>query len=88
MSWGLRHGSAVVSTFRGLGFSPQHPHGGSQPSITPVPEDPVPTRRKKKEKEKRELIIYFFISLFAAFKTGLHSVAQADLKLTTFPRLS
>jgi hypothetical protein len=39
--WG--DGSAVKSaccSYTGPGFSSQHPYGGSQPSITPVPEDP------------------------------------------------
>ena len=41
---GLRDGSVVKRTgcaCRGPRFSPQHPHVGSQPSITPVPGDLV-----------------------------------------------
>jgi hypothetical protein len=30
---------------RGPGFNSQHPHGGSQLSVTPVPEDPIPSHR-------------------------------------------
>ena len=29
---------------RGPGFNSQHPHGGSQTSVTPVPENPTPSR--------------------------------------------
>ena len=39
---GWRGGSAVKSTgcsSRGAGFNSQHPHGGSEPSVTPVPGD-------------------------------------------------
>ena len=42
---GWREGSAVKSTghsCRELGFNSQHQYGSSQPSITPVPEDPTP----------------------------------------------
>lgn len=40
VSWGWRHGSAVITAFcssRGNRFYSKHPHGGSQPSVTPVP---------------------------------------------------
>lgn len=40
-SWGWKAGSAVKSTnfsSRGEGFDSQHPYGGSQISLTPVPE--------------------------------------------------
>jgi hypothetical protein len=42
---GWRDGSVVKSTpysSRGLGFNSQHPHGGSQLSVTPVPGDLCP----------------------------------------------
>ena len=41
-----RDGSGVKSTgcsYRGPRFNSLHPHGGSQPSITPVPGDPMPS---------------------------------------------
>jgi hypothetical protein len=41
-----RDRSAVKNTgcyCRGPGFDSQHPHSGSQVSITPVPEDPMPS---------------------------------------------
>jgi hypothetical protein len=41
-----RDGSAVKNTgysSRGPGFSSQHPHSSSQLSVTPVPEDPIPS---------------------------------------------
>ena len=40
--WSWRNGLVVKSTScssRGPGFSSQHPHGSSQVSLTPVPED-------------------------------------------------
>ena len=42
--WGQRDVSVDKSTgysCRGLGFSSWHPHGGSQPFVTPVPGDPT-----------------------------------------------
>ena len=36
-----RDGSAVKNSCRGPGYNFQHPHGGSQPSVTSVPEDPM-----------------------------------------------
>jgi hypothetical protein len=39
-------GSVVKSTdhpSRGSGFGFHHPHGGSQPSVTPVPKDLIPS---------------------------------------------
>ena len=43
--WGWRHGSAVerTSSHRTFRFNSQHPHGGSQLSVTPVPENPMPS---------------------------------------------
>jgi hypothetical protein len=44
--WGWRGGSAIKKTcysFRGLRFSSQHPYGGSQLSMTPVPWDLMPS---------------------------------------------
>jgi hypothetical protein len=44
--WSWINGSAVKFTscsFRGLGFSSQHPHGSSQPSETPFPGDLTPS---------------------------------------------
>ena len=41
-----RDSSAVKNTdcsFRGPGFNSQHPHDSSQPSITPVPRDLMPS---------------------------------------------
>ena len=41
---GVRDSSVVKSTgcsFRGLGFTSQHPHGSLQLSVTPVPGDPL-----------------------------------------------
>lgn len=46
MGWGLvMNGSVVKSTVALIGssFGPQHSHGGSRPSVTPIPEDPVPS---------------------------------------------
>lgn len=39
------NGLVIKSTVALIGsaFGPQHSHGGSQPSVTPVPEDPVPS---------------------------------------------
>jgi hypothetical protein len=39
-----RHGAGVMiasCSFKGPGFGSQYPRGGSQPSVTLVPEDPV-----------------------------------------------
>lgn len=44
--WGLvMNGSVVKSTvaLTGSAFGPQHSRGGSQPPVTPIPEDPVPS---------------------------------------------
>lgn len=43
---GLEGGSKVKSTgcsYRGLGFNSQHPFSGSQPPVSPVPEDLMPS---------------------------------------------
>lgn len=43
---GLRDGSTVKSTgdsSRGPGFNPQHPHGGSQPSLAPILGNTMPS---------------------------------------------
>jgi hypothetical protein len=40
MSW---RGSLVVESTGGIGFDSQHPHGGSQQSVTPVPGNPRPS---------------------------------------------
>ena len=32
---------ALVALAEGLGFGSQHPHGGSQPSLSPVPGNPI-----------------------------------------------
>ena len=45
-AWGWGDGSEVKSTCcscRGPRFSSQRPHGGPQPSVTPVPGDPMPS---------------------------------------------
>ena len=36
-----------LSSDRDLGFNSQHPHGGSQPSVTPVSWDLVPSLASK-----------------------------------------
>jgi hypothetical protein len=46
-SWGWRDGAVVKNIHcasRGPSFDPQHPHGGSRPSLTSVlPRDPRPS---------------------------------------------
>ena len=34
---------ALVALSKDLGFSSQYPHGSLQPSLTPIPGDPMPS---------------------------------------------
>ena len=50
----IRRGDSVVNSigcsFRGPGFNSQHPHGGSQLSVAPVPGNLIPSQQCTKIK--------------------------------------